>query len=305
MKVLIFGSNGLVGSNIAMKLEDSKENIEVIKSTRDDTNLFSLIETKRKITTVQPDIIINAAAKVGGINANNTQRFSFILDNLKINTNIFEAVAGLHDIKIINIGSSCIYPLNAENPITEESIMTGKLEPTNSPYSMAKLSAVELGRALKYQYGNDVINIMPTNIYGPNDHFNENNSHVIPGLIYKMHNAVVNQKSQVEIWGSGKPLREFMHVQDLASAVLFLIKNEVTEDLLNIGTGEEISIKELSKEIQQVTKFNGELIFNNSFPDGNPRKLLDSSKMLKLGWQPEISLKEGLADTYSWFTSNY
>jgi GDP-L-fucose synthase len=146
---------------------------------------------------------------------------------------------------------------------------------------------------------------MPTNIYGPNDHFNENNSHVIPGLIYKMHNAVVNQKSQVEIWGSGKPLREFMHVQDLASAVLFLIKNEVTEDLLNIGTGEEISIKELSKEIQQVTKFNGELIFNNSFPDGNPRKLLDSSKMLKLGWQPEISLKEGLADTYSWFTSNY
>jgi len=304
MKVLIFGSNGLVGSNIAMKLKDAKENMEVIKSTRNDTNLFSLIETKRKITTVQPDIIINAAAKVGGINANNTQRFSFILDNLKINTNIFEAVAGLHNIKIINIGSSCIYPLNAENPITEESIMTGKLEPTNSPYSMAKLSAVELGRALKYQYGNDVINIMPTNIYGPNDHFNESDSHVIPGLIYKMHNAVLKQKSQVEIWGSGKPLREFMHVQDLASAVLFLIKNEVTEDLLNIGTGEEISIKELSKEIQQVTGFNGELIFNNYFPDGNPRKLLDSSKMLKLGWKPEISLKEGLADTYAWFTSN-
>ena len=179
------------------------------------------------------------------------------------------------------------------------------LEPTNEPYAIAKIAGIKLCESYNRQYGTDYRSVMPSNLYGINDNFHPESSHVIPGLIYKMHNAVVNQKSQVEIWGSGKPLREFMHVQDLASAVLFLIKNEVTEDLLNIGTGEEISIKELSKEIQQVTKFNGELIFNNSFPDGNPKKLLDSSKMLKLGWQPEISLKEGLADTYSWFTSNY
>ena len=237
MKVLVFGSKGLVGSSVSKKITEVEPSYKLVKSSREDTNLFSYIETSKKIKKEKPDVVIIAAAKVGGIYANNTNRYQFIVENLKINLNILEALAEYSKTKIINIGSSCIYPLGVKNPISEDSLMTGKLEPTNSPYSMAKLVSVELGKTLKTQFGHEVINLMPTNLYGPNDKFEEMNSHVIPGLIYKMHEAKVKGEKTVEIWGSGNPLREFMHVDDLASAIIFLLKKEVSQDILNIGSG--------------------------------------------------------------------
>jgi GDP-L-fucose synthase len=302
MKILVFGSNGLVGSSIVRKFTDN--NLNVIGSTREDTDLFSLDQTVKKIDQEMPDVVVIAAAKVGGIHANNTQRFSFIIENLKISTNIFEALSKYKEIKIINIGSSCIYPLGVKNPIVEESLMTGKLEPTNSPYSMAKLTSVEIGRSLNAEKGHKILNLMPTNLYGPNDRFDEYNSHVIPGLMFKMHTAKIKDQSSVEIWGSGDPLREFMHVDDLSSAIEFLIKKETEHDILNIGTGEEISIKNLAKEIKKVVGFKGKLIFNENLPDGNPRKLLDSSKINELGWKHKINLRDGLEQTYVWYKDN-
>ena len=266
--------------------------------------MFSKMQTVKKIDQEMPDVVVIAAAKVGGIHANNTQRFSFIIENLKISTNIFEALSKYKEIKIINIGSSCIYPLGVKNPIVEESLMTGKLEPTNSPYSMAKLTSVEIGRSLNAEKGHKILNLMPTNLYGPNDRFDEYNSHVIPGLMFKMHTAKIKDQSSVEIWGSGDPLREFMHVDDLSSAIEFLIKEETEHDILNIGTGEEISIKNLAKEIKKVVGFKGKLIFNENLPDGNPRKLLDSSKINKLGWKHKINLRDGLEQTYVWYKDN-
>lgn len=304
MKVLVFGSKGLVGSSVSKKITEVEPSYKLVKSSREDTNLFSYIETSKKIKKEKPDVVIIAAAKVGGIYANNTNRYQFIVENLKINLNILEALAEYSKTKIINIGSSCIYPLGVKNPISEDSLMTGKLEPTNSPYSMAKLVSVELGKTLKTQFGHEVINLMPTNLYGPNDKFEEMNSHVIPGLIYKMHEAKVKGEKTVEIWGSGNPLREFMHVDDLASAIIFLLKKEVSQDILNIGSGEEVSIKVLANKIKSVVNFEGELIFNDKFPDGNPRKLLDSSTINKLGWSSSIDLDSGLKSTYEWYKNN-
>ena len=304
MNILIFGSNGLVGSSLVRRFETQDKEINLIKSSRKDTNLFSLEETKKKIEESNPDIVIIAAAKVGGIYANNTQRFNFIIDNLKISMNIFESLIEYSDTQIINIGSSCIYPLNADNPINESSLMTGKLEPTNSPYSMAKLSSLEISRTMKDQFGHNILNLMPTNLYGPNDKFEEFNSHVIPGLIFKMHRAKEAQSKEVEIWGSGKPLREFMHVDDLSLAIQFLIKNGCTHDILNVGSSEVISIKELSELIKNIVGFKGNLVFNSQYPDGNPKKVLDSSQINNLGWNSSITLEKGLNDTYQWYLNN-
>ena len=205
---------------------------------------------------------------------------------------------------IINLGSSCIYPLNAENPIKEDSIMSGKLEPTNSPYAMAKLTAIELANSLNIQYGHKVINLMPTNLYGPNDNFSEMDSHVIPGLLFRMHNAKINNESEFKIWGTGNPLREFLYVDDLADLILFLLEKKPDYSLINVGSGYEISIKNLAEEIKKIIKFNGNLIFDNSMPDGNPRKLLDSSLINELGWKAETNIKTGLEKTYNWFLEN-
>ena len=304
MNILIFGSNGLVGSSLVRKFQLQHKEINLITSTRNDTDLFSLEQTKKKINDSKPDIVIIAAAKVGGIYANNTQRFNFIIDNLKISMNIFESLVEYNDTKIINIGSSCIYPLSADNPINENSLMSGKLEPTNSPYSMAKLSSLEISRTMRDQFGHKILNLMPTNLYGPNDKFEEFNSHVIPGLIFKMHRAKINKSKEVEIWGSGKPLREFMHVDDLSSAIEFLIRNEISNDILNVGSNEVVSIKELSKLIQKVVGFKGNLVFNQEYPDGNPKKLLDSTQINNLGWKSNISLEDGISNTYSWYVDN-
>jgi len=269
-KILIFGSNGLVGSS-CKKIFSSDDKFNVIPSTRQDANLFNFDETKNYIQSIGPDVIIIAAAKVGGIYANNTQRVEFLIENLKINTNILESIIDKNKIKIINLGSSCIYPLNAENPIKEEYIMSGQLEPTNSPYAMAKLTAIELGKSLSKQYGHKVINLMPTNLYGPNDNFSEMDSHVIPALIHKMHLAKIENHEEFFIWGTGKPLREFLYVDDLALCIKKIVESEIKEDVLNVGSGEEISIYNLALLVKEVIGFKGDLKFDSEKPDGNPR----------------------------------
>jgi|TARA_B100001287_G_scaffold275487_1_gene283210 GDP-L-fucose synthase len=303
LKILIFGSKGMVGSSLVKILGDEKI-FQIFPSSRKDTDLFSLDETIRKIDSEKPDIIINAAAMVGGIYANNTKRVDFIINNLKINMNILEASISFPEIKIINLGSSCIYPLNAENPIEESSIMTGKLEPTNSPYAMAKLSAIEIGDAIFQEYGHSITNLMPTNLYGPHDHFSENDSHVIPGMIHKMHIAKKENKESFNIWGSGKPLREFLYVDDLSLAIKKIIEERPENPLINIGSGEEITISKLAYMIKEVIGYQGELKFDKSMPDGNPRKLLNSEIIKNLGWSPKHKLKEGLNLTYEWYLDN-
>ena len=303
MKILVLGSNGMVGTSILNSFSNENK-FKIIPSTRKDTNLFIFSETEKLINETKPDILINAAAKVGGIVANNEQRTQFLIENLRINTNILESCIPFKNIKIINLGSSCIYPLNAENPISEDEFMNGKLEPTNSPYAMAKLTAIELGNAMKEQYGHKVINLMPTNLYGPNDNFSEHDSHVIPGLMFRMEIAKNNNIDSFNIWGSGKPLREFLHVDDLSNAIKFIINNEIEDSILNVGSGDEVSIKSIAENIKQVIQYKGVLSFDTSKPDGNPRKLLNSSKMLNYGWKSEIQLFDGLESTYKWFQEN-
>lgn len=304
MKVLLFGSNGLVGSNCKSFLANSSKVKELKCSTRDETNLFDYQQTKQSIDTFNPDLIINAAARVGGILANNSLRVEFLIENLKINMNILESVITNKNIKVINLGSSCIYPLNAKNPIKEDYFMSGKLEPTNSPYALAKIAAIELGDSITTQYGNKIINLMPTNLYGPGDNFSETSSHVIPGLISRMHKAKVDNDDKFEIWGTGKPMREFLFAQDLADCIEFIMDKEVEENLINVGSGYEISIKQLANMIKSVVGFEGNLSFDSSKPDGNPRKLLDSTLINGLGWKPKMELKEGLKITYDWFLKN-
>ena len=301
--ILLFGSNGLVGSSVK-KLFETDENVNLIAATRNDADLFDFESTKNIIKKNNPEIIINSAAKVGGIYANNKYRTDFLLNNLKININILEACIGFPDIKIINLGSSCIYPLNAPNPIKETSFLDGKLEETNSPYAIAKITAIELGKSLNLQFGNKVINLMPTNLYGPRDNFSDLNSHVIPGLLQRIHNAKSKNEDSVDIWGSGSPLREFMYVDDLADAIKYVISNNIEHELLNVGSGEEISIKSLAELISEIVGFNGNLIFDSSMPDGNPRKLLDSTLINNLGWSAKTSLEKGLKLTYDWYVKN-
>jgi len=303
--VLVLGSEGLVGSSIVRALKKSPKVKKVFEATRKDANLFSLDETQKLISNIQPDILINAAAKVGGIYANNTNRSSFIIDNLKININVYESCIPFPKIKIINLGSSCIYPLNVKNPIKEEYMMTGKLESTNSPYAMSKLAAIEIADSIKKEFGHSVINLMPTNLYGPNDNFSENESHVIPGLISRMHKAKLKNSLTFDIWGSGKPLREFLHVDDLSNAIEFLLDKEIDYELLNVGSGEEVSILKLAELIKDVINYQGELFFDTTMPDGNPRKLIDSSRLNNLGWKPKISLQDGIFNTYQWYLTNY
>ena len=304
MKVLILGSNGLVGTSVKNILGRNPNIKQLICATRNDADLFDFEETKELIENSKPDIMINAAAKVGGIYANNSKRTEFILENLKINVNILEASIPFPEMYIINLGSSCIYPLEADNPIKEESVMSGTLEPTNSPYAMAKLTAIEIGDALSSQYGHKVLNLMPTNLYGPFDNFSENDSHVIPGLIGKMHKAKEQKAEEFKIWGTGKPLREFLYVDDLSRAIEYLIFNKPKESLLNIGSGDEITIYDLAIKIKKVVEFDGQLSFDSTKPDGNPRKLLDSSTINKLGWSPEVNLDNGLRLTYKWYLNN-
>lgn len=304
MKILIFGGNGLVGSSLNRSLPIKLKDSEIFVSTRKDTNLFSLSETKDILDKVRPDIVINAAAKVGGILANDTLRSEFIFDNLKINMNILESLIQRPHIYFINLGSSCIYPLNAKNPISEDSLMTGKLEPTNSPYAMAKLTAIEIGDSLSKQFGHKIINLMPTNLYGPRDNFDQTNSHVIPGLISRMYSAKKANADSFSVWGTGVPLREFLYVNDLSDAIAFIIQHRPDIKLLNVGSGKEISIKDLVVLIKDIVQFKGQIEFDHTIPDGNPRKLMDNSRLQNLGWKANTNLEEGLQKTYDWYIKN-
>ncbi len=303
MKVLVLGSKGMVGSAIVRNLQLDND-VQIIESSRNDTNLFSLQETNELISSISPNVVINAAAKVGGIIANNLNRTEFILSNLKINMNVIESIVNFPEIKLINLGSSCIYPLGTTVPIKESQLMTGVLEPTNSPYAMAKLTSIEMGDALSKEFGHKIINLMPTNLYGPNDNFSENESHVIPGLISRMHKSKIECDDSFSVWGTGKPLREFLYVDDLAEAITLLTKIEIEDTVLNVGSSFEITIQELVLKIKEIVGFEGNILFDTSKPDGNPRKLLDSSKINNLGWKPKVDLYDGLKMTYEWYLSN-
>lgn len=303
-KILVFGANGLVGKSVVKTLLNSSKVESVVSSTRKDTDLKRIDEIKNILDKKQPDYIINCAAKVGGIHANNTFRAEFLLENLKINLNLFDALKEYPNINVVNLGSSCIYPLNAPNPISESSFLEGKLEPTNSPYAIAKITGIELGREINNQYGNKILNLMPTNLYGPNDNFTDMNSHVIPGLIFRMHQAKIDNDPIFKIWGTGTPLREFMFVDDLANCIEFLIDKDLDSDLINVGTGEEVSILGLALLVKEITGYKGNVETDPEMPDGNPRKLLDSTLINNLGWKSQVDLKSGLKTTYDWYINN-
>jgi len=303
-KILVFGANGLVGKSVVKTLLNSSKVESVVSSTRKDTDLKRIDEIKNILDKKQPDYIINCAAKVGGIHANNTFRAEFLLENLKINLNLFDALKEYPNVNVVNLGSSCIYPLNAPNPISESSFLEGKLEPTNSPYAIAKITGIELGREINNQYGNKILNLMPTNLYGPNDNFTDMNSHVIPGLIFRMHQAKIDNDPIFKIWGTGTPLREFMFVDDLANCIEFLIDKDLDSDLINVGTGEEVSILGLALLVKEITGYKGNVETDPEMPDGNPRKLLDSTLINNLGWKSQVDLKSGLKTTYDWYINN-
>ena len=302
-RIFVAGHNGMVGRSIVRALRENSSD-EIITRTRKKLNLLEQNQVRSFFKQEKIDAVYLAAAKVGGINANNTYRTDFIIKNLKINMNILESSINNPKISIINLGSSCIYPLGSPNPIKEESFMNGKLEPTNSPYAMAKIASIEIGRSVNQQYGNKVVNLMPTNLYGINDYFSHYDSHVIPGLIARMDSAKNSNDKTFEIWGSGKPLREFLYVDDLADAVEFLLDKDIEFDLLNVGSGEEISINDLAVKVKRLMNYEGNLEFNENMPDGNPRKLLDSSLINSLGWESQTTLDKGLDLTINWFNEN-
>lgn len=315
-KIFVAGSAGMVGSAIVRHLlKNGFTNIIGTYRNRvpkgDDgvkyykIDLINQASVNEFFETHKPDYVFYAAAKVGGIVANNTYRAQFIYENIQIQNNIIHS-AYVHKVKkLLNLGSSCIYPKNAPQPIKEEYLLTGSLEYTNEPYAIAKIAGLKLCENYNIQYGTNFISAMPTNLYGPNDNYDLQNSHVLPALIRKFHEAKTGNKPEVVIWGTGSPLREFMHVDDLAAAVFYLMENYSGNQFVNIGWGKDISIKELAMLVKEVVGYNGNLIFDHSKPDGTPRKLLDVSLLRSLGFEPAIPLREGIADAYSDFVKNY
>ena len=303
-KIYVAGHRGLVGSAIVRELHrQGYENL--VLRTSQELDLRKQAAVENFFTEEKPEYVILAAARVGGIQANNTYRAEFIYDNLMIEANIIHS-AYLNQVeKLLFLGSSCIYPKMCPQPMREEYLLTGFLEPTNEPYAIAKIAGIKLCENYCRQYGVNFISAMPTNLYGINDNFDLANSHVLPALLRKFHEAKINNVSEVEVWGTGSALREFLYVDDLANACVFLLENYQGLDFVNVGTGEEVSIKELALIIKAVVGYEGELKFDTSKPDGTPRKLQDTSKLTSLGWQPQTSLKEGLEATYQWFKENY
>lgn len=302
-KIYIAGHRGLVGSAIKRKLEQ-KGYSNLICRTSGELDLRNRQAVEVFFAAEKPEYVFLAAAKVGGIHANNTYPAEFIYDNLAIQVNVIHS-AYLHGVKkLLFLGSSCIYPKFAPQPMKEKHLLTGELEPTNEPYAIAKIAGIKMCQAYNRQYGTNYISVMPTNLYGPNDNFDLENSHVLPALIRKFHEAKIQNKPEVEVWGTGKPRREFLYVDDLADACVFLMENHDYEDIgafVNIGTGEDLTIKELAEIIKKIVGYKGELVFNTEKPDGTPRKLLDVSKLHALGWQAKMSLEDGIKMTYEWY----
>lgn len=302
-KIYVAGHRGLVGSAIVKNLQ-LKGFHNILTRTHQELDLINQEGVNRFFKNERPDYVFLAAAKVGGINANNTYPADFIYQNLQIQNNVIHSAHDYKVKKLMFLGSSCIYPRDCPQPIKEEYLLSGYLEPTNEAYAIAKISGLKMCQFYKKQYGDNFISCMPTNLYGPNDNFDLETSHVLPALIRKFHEAKVNNMHYVEVWGSGLPLREFLYVDDMADACIFLMENYEGIEHVNIGTGYEISIKELSRLIKEIVEFKGELLFNSEKPDGMPRKLTDVTKLHEIGWKHKVELEEGIRLTYKWYIAN-
>ena len=302
-KIFVAGHNGMVGSAILRALTVKGFENFVLKSSKE-LDLKNQQAVNDFFETEKPDYVFLAAAKVGGIHANNTYRADFIYENLMIESNIIHAAYKNQVEKMLFLGSSCIYPKNAPQPLKEEYLLTGILETTNEPYAIAKIAGIKLCDAYRAQYGCNFISAMPTNLYGPNDNYDLNNSHVLPALLSKFHTALINKESNVTVWGSGTPLREFLHVDDMASACIFLMENYNEVGCVNVGCGTDISIKDLAILIKEIVGYDGEIVFDSSKPEGAPRKWMDSNRLNALGWQARVALADGLEQAYASFLLN-
>ncbi|RRJ89566.1 GDP-L-fucose synthase [Paenimyroides tangerinum] len=302
-KIYIAGHNGMVGSAIWRQLEAQGYTSLIGKSSKE-LDLRDQYAVNAFFDTVKPAIVIDAAARVGGILANNTYPYQFLMENMQIQNNLIQAALKIEVDKFIFLGSSCIYPKLAPQPLKEEYLLTGSLEPTNDAYALAKITGIKACEAIRKQFGKDYVSLMPTNLYGTHDNFDLATSHVLPAMIRKFHDAKLNNHATVTLWGSGTPLREFLFVDDMAASVIFALENILPEHLYNVGTGSDLTIKELAETIQKIVGHEGTIEWDASKPDGTPRKLMDISKMHELGWKHQVELEEGIARTYQWFLLN-
>ncbi|MEO1989289.1 MAG: GDP-L-fucose synthase [Martelella sp.] len=300
-RIWVAGHRGMVGAAVVRRL--AGENCEVITAGRDTVDLKRQAEVEAFMADAKPDAVVMAAAKVGGILANDTYPADFLYDNLMIEANIFEAAHKNSVDRFLFLGSSCIYPKFAEQPIREDSLLTGPLEPTNEWYAIAKIAGIKLAQAYRRQHGRDYISAMPTNLYGPGDNYDLNSSHVMPALIRKAHEAKASGAKEIVVWGTGTPLREFLHADDCADALVFLLKTYSGDEHVNVGSGTDISILDLTKLVCKVVGFEGDIVHDLSKPDGTPRKLMSADKLRGMGWTPKISLEDGIRDAYDAFLS--
>jgi len=302
-KIYVAGHLGLAGSALVARLQSEGANNLVLR-THDELDLANQGAVEAFFSAEKPEYVFLAAAKVGGIMANSTRPAEFIYENLAIQSHVIHNAWKYGTKKLVFLGSSCIYPRDCDQPIHEDYLLTGPLEATNEAYAIAKIAGLKMCQAYRAQYGFDATSVMPTNLYGPRDNFNLEGAHVLPALIRRIYEARINQLPTVTIWGTGTPLREFMHVDDFADAVVHIVHSESTTDLVNVGSGQEISIADLARLIARTVGYAGELVFDPSKPNGTPRKRLDNSRLLELGWQPKVSLEDGIERTYQWFVSH-
>ena len=301
-RVYVAGYSGMVGSALLRRL--SREDCVILTPERRALDLTRQAEVEAFFASNRPDVVVMAAARVGGILANETYPADFLLDNLVIETNVMVAAQQTGVEKFLFLGSSCIYPRLAAQPITEDALLTGPLEPTNEWYAIAKIAGIKIGQAFRRQFGSDFISAMPTNLYGPRDNFDLTSSHVLPALLRKAHEAKLAGAPTLTIWGSGTPRREFLHVDDCADALVFLLKNYSAEEHINVGSAEDISILELARLVSRIVGYKGKIVNDHGKPDGMPRKLMSADKLLNLGWSSTIGLEQGIAETYRWFLDN-
>ena len=303
-KIYVAGHRGLVGSAIVRNLK-SKGYTNIVGKTHNELDLLNQMDVSEFFDVEKPDYVVLAAAKVGGINANNTTPADFIYENMQIQCNVIKSAHDNNVKKLLFLGSTCIYPKMASQPMSEDALLTGPLEETNEAYAIAKISGLEMCKFFKRQYGDNFISCMPTNLYGPNDNFDLSSSHVMPALIRKFYEAKTNNDPTVECWGTGSPLREFLYVDDMADACVYLLENYDGEQHMNIGTGKEVTIKQLAETVKKVVDYKGKIVWNTTMPDGTPRKLTNVSKLHGLDWTHRIELEEGVKLAYDWFVENY
>jgi len=303
MKIFVAGHRGMVGSAVVRALH-KRDRDQILTRTRQELDLTDSGEVEKWFTKEKPDQVIDAAARVGGILENSRRPVEFLIENTRIQNNLMESAFRNGCKKFLFLGSSCIYPKHVPQPIREDSLMSGPLEPTNDAYALAKIAGVRLAQAYRDEYGKSAISVMPTNLYGPGDNFDPESSHALPGMIAKFHRAKLKGEQEVVLWGTGSPRREWLHVDDLANGLLVLLERYDGREIVNIGVGDDLTIKELSEKVMRTVGFKGLIRWDSAKPDGTPRKLLDVSKVLGLGWKAAISVEEGIASTYEWFLKN-